>query len=157
MNKLNFAASRQVNPPGVSPKLTEEQVWKGLQKKVRQPIGFVAPITACEIISDTGNKVVRSVTFRDGLVMQEEIDLYEGTIAYFDASSTGIRITNTVSYDKDNEMILTFSFAGGIPGFTSNLPAGERPSAKDLNAAIGPGVEHTINRIRELVVDGTLA
>lgn len=54
---MNFAASRQVNPSGASPKLTEEQLWKGLEIKTREPKSFVAAITECEIVSDTGNKV----------------------------------------------------------------------------------------------------
>jgi len=54
---MNFAASRQVNPSGASPKLTEEQVWKGLEMKTREPKSFVFAITHCEIVSDTGNKV----------------------------------------------------------------------------------------------------
>ena len=54
---MNFAASRQVNYSGASPKLTEEQVWKGLEIKARDPKRFVAAITYCEVISDTSNKV----------------------------------------------------------------------------------------------------
>jgi hypothetical protein len=54
---MNFAASRQVNPSRASPKLTEEQVWKGLEFKTRNPKSFVAAITYCQVISDTGNKV----------------------------------------------------------------------------------------------------
>jgi hypothetical protein len=57
ISDMNFAASRQVNPSWASPKLTEEQVWKGLEIKTREPKSFVAAITQCEIISDTGNKV----------------------------------------------------------------------------------------------------
>jgi len=59
MEKLivNFAASRYVNPPGVEPRLSEEQVWKGLELKARQPENFVAAISSCDVLSDTGTKV----------------------------------------------------------------------------------------------------
>lgn len=110
MNKLNFAASRLVNPPGVSPEITETQLWAGLQRKVRFPQEFVPAITSCEIISDTEHKVCpycppasawyctnqsltraftkvsRSVVFRGGVSAREEIELYEGTIVSHDFS-----------------------------------------------------------------------
>lgn len=70
---------------------------------------------------------------------------------------TGNRITNLVSYDEEDRLLLTFSFAGGIPGYDTSALDGARPLAKDLNKRIGPAVEHTIQAIREMVVDGKLA
>jgi hypothetical protein len=32
-----FAVTRPVNPPGVEPVITEEQLWKGLEYKARNP------------------------------------------------------------------------------------------------------------------------
>lgn len=59
-----------------------------------------------------------------------------------------------LSYDVINELVLTFSYAGGIPGFT---PVGEfHPTPHELNEAVGVGVELTIERIRELVVEGEI-
>lgn len=55
--RANFAASRHVNPLGVEPRLSEEQVWKGLELKAREPENFVAVISSCDVLSDTGNKV----------------------------------------------------------------------------------------------------
>lgn len=74
---------------------------------------------------------------------------------YFDSPGMSTRITNILSYNEDHQMVLTYSFAGGIPGYVP--PAGVvRPSAKELNDAVGPAVEHTLNRIRELVKEGSL-
>jgi hypothetical protein len=56
-HKLNFAASRLVNPPGAAPVLTEAQVLAGLELKVRAPQDFVPAIISCDLISDTGDKV----------------------------------------------------------------------------------------------------
>lgn len=36
-----FSATRPINPPGVEPVLSEDQVWKGLQIKARAPQEFV--------------------------------------------------------------------------------------------------------------------
>lgn len=52
-----FAASRLVNPPGVTPTLSVAQVWAGLDIKARKPQTFVPTITACELVKDEGNKV----------------------------------------------------------------------------------------------------
>jgi hypothetical protein len=49
-------------------------------------------------------------------------------------------------------MVLTFSFANGVPELDGkDLPASE------LNKIIGGVVEHTIERIRELVRAGEIA
>jgi hypothetical protein len=47
-------------------------------------------------------------------------------------------------------MVLTFSFANGIPGIS-----GEKPRS-ELNKVVGGIVEHTIERIRELVRGGII-
>lgn len=73
--------------------------------------------------------------------------------AYFEISSTGIRITNVLSYDADGELVLTFTFANGIPGFASGQAL---PAPKELNKIVGGGVENTIKRIRELAREGSL-
>ncbi|KAF8154067.1 hypothetical protein B0H34DRAFT_799971 [Crassisporium funariophilum] len=153
MQRFNFAASRRVNPDGISPKLTEAHVWKGLEMKARKPGDFISVVKSCDVLSDTGNKVLRSVVFQDASPVNEEIDLYEGTIGYFEIPTLGYRITNVLSYDKDDELTLTFSFAGGIPGRAVGSVA---PSTAELNASVGKGVEHTIAKIRELVKTGAL-
>ncbi|KAG6873096.1 hypothetical protein C0995_002939 [Termitomyces sp. Mi166 len=120
MSPPSFSASRRVNPPGITPVLTEEQVWKGLGIKARNPQTFVPMITSCQVLSDDGTK------------------------AYFEMESTGTRITNIVSYNEEGELILTFSFANGIP------VAVEGKTPQEVNGIVGKGVEHTIRRIREL-------
>lgn len=58
MSKINFAASRPVNPPGATPRLSEAQVWKGLEIKARKPQDFIVAAESCTILSDSGNKVL---------------------------------------------------------------------------------------------------
>ncbi len=53
MTPPSFAASRLVNPLGVTPVITEAQLWAGLQRKVRFPTEFIPAITSCEVITDT--------------------------------------------------------------------------------------------------------
>ncbi|KAF9006931.1 hypothetical protein BDQ17DRAFT_1238205 [Cyathus striatus] len=153
--KHNFAASRLVNPLGASPKLTEAQVWKGLEIKARHPENFVAAITSCDIVSDSGSKIVRFVSFGNNKPVEENIDLYRGTIAYFDSPEAETRITNVLSYDGNGELLLTFSFTGGVPGYRPQQ--GELPTLNELNKSVGMGIELTIERIRELVQEGAIS
>ncbi|KAG6845167.1 hypothetical protein H0H87_012963 [Tephrocybe sp. NHM501043] len=157
-SRTSFAASRLINPPGATPVLTEDQVWKGLGIKARNPKTFVPMITSSEVVSDVGNKALREVRFNNGDPVRETIELHPSTIvneneqAYFEMESTGIRITNIVSYDANGELVLTFSFANGIPGGVAH----EGKSAQELNETLGKGVEHSVERIRELAVAGEI-
>jgi hypothetical protein len=53
MLATNFAASRRINPAGASFKLTEAQVWKGLEIKARDPTKFIPSVTSSEVTKDT--------------------------------------------------------------------------------------------------------
>ncbi|KAJ7051401.1 DUF1857-domain-containing protein [Mycena amicta] len=146
-----FAATRPVNPPGIEPVITEEQLWKALEYKARNPQAFVPMIISCKVTVDDGKKLVREVVFEDSPeVVVETIDAYASTIVYFEMSS-GKRVTNTVSYGPNNELLLTYSFANGIPGVPDDNPA---PSKEEMNATLGNGVNHSIAVVRELVKAG---
>ncbi|PPQ63441.1 hypothetical protein CVT24_004973, partial [Panaeolus cyanescens] len=145
--------SRLVNPPGVTPIISEEQLWKGLETKARDPQQFVPPISECKIQSDTGDKVVRIVRFGGGEPVQEDILIYQPSILYFDSPDKGHRVTNVVSYNEENEMVLTFSFAGGFP---SKIPLKDNATPAEVNAVIGQAVESTLKKIRELVNEGKI-
>ncbi|KAJ7096629.1 DUF1857-domain-containing protein [Mycena belliarum] len=148
-----FAVTRPVNPPGAEPAITEEQLWKGLQYKARYPSAFVPMITSCKVVSDEGNKLVREVTFGNSPeVVTETVEAHEATIVYFEMN-TGIRVTNMVSYGPADEILLTYGFANGIPGVDAGSP---KPSAKELNARVGKGVEGSIAVVRQMVKEGKL-
>jgi hypothetical protein len=121
-------------------------------------------------------QVERTVTFRDGPTVKETVDEYAQTAVscfraqsvpstYPDATSqayfemeTGTRVLNVLSYNESHELVLTFSFVNGIPGLK---PGSSRPHGADLEQLvnkIGDGaVQATIDRIRELVRNGTIA
>ncbi|KAF7350310.1 DUF1857-domain-containing protein [Mycena venus] len=148
-----FAATRPVNPPGVEPVITEEQLWKALEHKARNPAAFVPMITSCKVTVDEGNKLVREVTFGNSPnVIKEEIEAHPSTIVYFEMN-TGTRVTNIVSYGPDDELLLTYGFANGVPGVPADKP---KPSAKELNAVVGKTVEGSIVVIRQMVKDGKI-
>ncbi|KAJ6503775.1 hypothetical protein C8R45DRAFT_1091550 [Mycena sanguinolenta] len=60
--------TRPVNPPGAEPLLTEEQVWKGLEYKARNPEPFVPMISASKTVFDEGKKLARELTMANSNV-----------------------------------------------------------------------------------------
>lgn len=65
MVTVNCAYTEQINPAGVTPVLTRDQIWKGLQRKIRKAQDFVPVIEACDVIEEKGNEVVREAHFKE--------------------------------------------------------------------------------------------
>ncbi|KAJ7753242.1 DUF1857-domain-containing protein [Mycena metata] len=147
----SFAITRPVNPLGALPVLTEEQLWKGLEYKLRNPTAFVAMLSASKTIVDNGDKMTRELTMGPN-TFTEESEGYAPTIMYMEMS-TGLRITNIVSYGAEDELLLTYSFGNGLPGVPADKP---KPSAKELNAIIGKAMDKGIETFRELAKEGKL-
>ncbi|KAJ7487884.1 DUF1857-domain-containing protein [Mycena latifolia] len=148
-----FAVTRPVNPPGVEPVLTEEQLWKGLEYKARNPAAFVPMISSSNTTFDEGKKLARELILGNSTdIVKEEIESYAATMMYYEMS-TGLRITNIISYGPNDEMLLTYSFANGLPGVPADKP---KPSAKELNETIGKAVDRGLGIFRQMVKEGKL-
>ncbi|KAJ7274880.1 DUF1857-domain-containing protein [Mycena rebaudengoi] len=157
MDTYAFAATRVVNPSGVEPIITEEQLWKGLEFKARNPKAFIPNIASSVVTSDDGKNAVREVKFKDApdVVRSETIEGHEPAVIYFE-TDTGHRILNIISYGPENKLFLTYCFSNGIPTVFS-VPADKpKPSVKELNATIGKYVEGTIVVVRQMVKEGKL-
>ncbi|KAJ7227621.1 DUF1857-domain-containing protein [Mycena rebaudengoi] len=154
MDTCAFAATRVVNPPGVEPIITEEQLWKGLELKARNPKAFVPMIISSVVTSEDGKNAVREVKFKyaPDVVVSETIEPHEPTVVYFEAD-TGHRILNIISYGPENELLLTYCFSNGIPSVPSDKP---KPNAKELNATMGKNVEGSLVVVRQMVKEGKL-
>ncbi|RKL38999.1 hypothetical protein BFJ72_g7129 [Fusarium proliferatum] len=119
MVTINLAYSVPINPSGVSPTLSEAQVWNGLKRKVRKANEFVAPILECNVLSEeeveAGTKVIRQVTFdkeargKDETVVEEIVYEFAPTRVDF-YQPDGSRIFNLISVDPEDNLILTFAF-----------------------------------------------
>lgn len=72
MVNLNLAYTAKINPEGVTPVLTVDQVWKGLQRKIRFAQEFVPVIESCEVLEDKDGVVKRQVKFKPGLGPKDE-------------------------------------------------------------------------------------
>jgi len=69
MVTINCAYTEQINPAGASPVLSKDQVWAGLQRKIRKAQDFVPIITGCDVLEEKEDEVVREAHFkeRDGI------------------------------------------------------------------------------------------
>jgi hypothetical protein len=66
MVNIYTAYTAPINPEGATP-LSVDQVWKGLQRKVRFAQEFVPMIEECEVLEekDEGRTVTRRMRFKD--------------------------------------------------------------------------------------------
>ncbi|KAJ7164383.1 hypothetical protein C8R46DRAFT_311686 [Mycena filopes] len=150
MAQYSFAATRPVNPPGVEPVLTEAQVWKSLEYKLQNPMVFVPNLSANKDSYDEKNNLVRQMTFVDGKAFEVKVEAIAPTIMYFEVS-TGMRITNLISYGANNELLLTYSFANGLPYVPPGQP---KPSAEELNVLLAKDLDRTLAMFREAIKEG---
>ena len=69
--------------------------------------------------------------------------------------ASGTRVTNVVSVNETGDLVLTYSFANGLP--KPCLDAEGNPLGVDvLNKVTGGAVESTLKAIREMVSDGRI-
>ena len=61
----------EVNPPGVTPRLTQSQVWRGLVMKGENAVPFVPRMQACEVLERYPDGLLREVV-NDGNRFREK-------------------------------------------------------------------------------------
>ncbi len=143
----------EVNPPGVLPVLTREQVWRGLEMKAENALPFVKGMTKCEVIERSGNQILRDVIFA-GSEHRERITLHAPVQVFFErVGETGV-IENIIS-DSERGLLLTFMFALGFPG-TEPGSAAERDKGESMKHAYIGAVGATLDRVRQMVKDGEI-
>ncbi|KAH9839675.1 hypothetical protein Tdes44962_MAKER08018 [Teratosphaeria destructans] len=112
---VHCAYTEPINPPNASPVLTRDQIWKGLQRKVRRAQDFVPIIKACDVVEEKGNEVTRVAHFEQGgkkWEVKEVCKSYYPTMVDFHQPD-GAVITNTVSDGPgltENDYHMTYTF-----------------------------------------------
>lgn len=129
MTTIHLAHTVPVNPPGVTPVLSEAQVFAGFQRKIRQPWEFVPAIEKSEVLSDADGVVKRKVTFKptpgskDGAVAGHPTEVIEvctelapHRVDYaLDNGSTVLNIISTGSSGDPADLYVTYVFAWKHP------------------------------------------
>ncbi|KAL2171350.1 hypothetical protein VTG60DRAFT_2992 [Thermothelomyces hinnuleus] len=171
MVTINLAYMAPINPPGADPELTPEQVWTGLQYKVRRADKFVPVITACEVLAEEPpaaeeeeepRVITRRVTFRPGStavlggggddgsprVVREVCRLYAPCRIDF-VQEDGSTVGNYVSRGPAGELMMTYVFewrARGVRAGSARARELEDRYAKLAKMAVDGSIE-TIRKI----------
>lgn len=56
-----------INPPGVEPVLSVEQVWEVLKIKCRSPQLFIPALASCTVLEENETGLSREIVFREGM------------------------------------------------------------------------------------------
>lgn len=151
MYTLSYAIP--VNPQGVEPKVTMEQVWRGLEMKAENAIPFVNGMSQCDVLERKDNTITRVVTFK-GSQHKELITLFKPVKVQFERMDGTGWIDNTLS-ESENGLILAFTFGVTFPGIAEGTDA-ERTQGDTMRGAYVGAVEATLSRVRQMVRDGEL-
>lgn len=82
MVTINVAYTQPINPAGVTPVITRGQLWTGMDRKVRNAHEFVPVFSACKVLEEHDNVVIRETTLkpmegRPGKTQKETCKLYK--------------------------------------------------------------------------------
>ena len=64
MVNMHCAYTEAINPSGASPILSRDQVWRGLQRKIRKAQDFVPVIEGTDVLEEKENEVTRVAHFK---------------------------------------------------------------------------------------------
>ena len=142
-----------INPDGTEPKLSREQVWKGLEMKAENAIPFVNGMTQCDVIERGENTILREITF-NGAQSREAITLYEPVKVQFERTDGTGWIDNTIS-DSETGLILSFTFGINFPGIEAGSTE-EKSKGDSMRGAYVGAVAATLSRVRQMVAAGEL-
>lgn len=151
-----LSASVDVNPAGVTPVLTTEQVWRGLVLKAENALPFVPAMESCRVLEHYPDGFLREIKLR-GVIMKERITFTPPIEVYFervDAQGYDGWITNVLS-EGPNGLILTFTFAVGFPD-TPSGSAEEKLKGDAVRESYASAVSSTLEATRRLVREGQL-
>ena len=142
-----------INPEGVEPKLTREQVWAGLELKAVDAKPFVDGMTQCDLIERTDTTIKREITFR-GVQSQEFITLFAPVKVQFERLDGTGWIDNVIS-ESESGLLLSFTFGINFPGIEDGSPE-EKAKGDSMRGAYTGAVAATLRKVREMVANGEL-
>ncbi len=151
-----LSVSVDVNPPGITPRLTQEQVWRGLMMKAENAVLFVPRMQACTVMERWSDGLLREVV-NDGHRFREKITFAPPVEVLFERVDTEDNagwITNVIS-ESDHGLLLTFTFAVNLPGAAPGTEEERQKGAAMKEFYVG-AVKATLARVRQLVTEGKL-
>lgn len=143
----------EINPPGVEPELSLDDVWRGLVMKAENALPFVQGMSKCEVVDRGDGWLVRDVVFA-GEALQEKITFHAPIQVHFERVGGGGFIENTIS-TSDRGLLLAFTFGLNFPDVESGSDA-EREKGEGMRGAYIGAVASTLTRLREMKTAGEL-
>jgi hypothetical protein len=143
----------EVNPEGVAPVLTANQVWAALVMKAENALPFVPVMKRCDMIERTETTILREITIGED-DFREFITLFEPIQVRFERAGTNDFIQNTIS-ESERGLLLTFTVGVSFPGTASGSPEEQKAGDAMRQAYVG-AVGSTLRRARELAVNDAL-
>src|SRR5262245_16339629 len=145
-----LSAAVEVNPPGVTPILTADQVWRGLVMKAENAVPFVGAMEECRVVERFDGGFVREIVLR-GVRMRERITLTPPVQIHFqrvEARGYDGWISNVIS-ESDNGLLLVFTFCVGFPDAAPGS-ADERRHGDAVKASYVSAITSTLTAVRAL-------
>jgi len=151
-----IAATREINPPGLVPVLTADQVWRGLVMKAENAVSFVHAMEHCRVLERYDDGFLREIVLR-GVRMTERITLTPPVEILFErveAQGFDGWVSNLIS-ESERGLLLTFTFAVGFPGVAPNS-AEERRRGDVVRANYLSAVDTTLVAVRLMAANGQI-
>jgi hypothetical protein len=151
-----LSVSVDVNPEGASPRLTQEQVWRGLEMKAENAVLFVPSMKSCEVLERHEGGLLREVVngpdrFREKITFTPQVEVLFERVGTVENAGW---ITNVIS-ESEHGLLLTFTFSVTLPGVAPGTPA-ERQRGEEMRDSYVGAVKATLARVRKLVTEGAL-
>jgi len=145
-----------VNPPGTTPRLSQDQVWHGLIMKAENAVLFVPRMQSCTVIERWADGLLREVVnagnrFREKITFTPPVEVLFERV---DTADNAGWITNVIS-ESEHGLLLTFTFAVNLPGVAPGT-AEERAKGETMRESYVGAVKATLARVRQLVGEGEL-
>ncbi|KAG8630929.1 hypothetical protein KVT40_000069 [Elsinoe batatas] len=155
---IYLAYTAPINPTGATPILTKDQVWAGLQRKIRFAQEFVSAIKTCDVISDSGEReVVREVVFAADTFkrVKETVVSYRPLKVDFHQAD-GSLVSNIISDGPSGnaeDMFMTYTFQWlGQPAEPGSEEEGKL--LEKFKGGAKMAVEGSIETIRKMAREG---
>jgi hypothetical protein len=151
-----LSVSVDVNPAGVTPQLTQEQVWRGLVMKAENAVLFVPSMRSCEVLERHDSGLLREVVngphrFREKITFTPQVEVLFERVGTVENAGW---ITNVIS-ESEHGLLLTFTFSVALPGVAPGTPA-ERQRGEEMRESYVGAVTATLARVRQLVTEAKL-
>lgn len=142
-----------INPEGVQPVLTAEDVWRGLVLKAENALPFVPGMTRCDVVERGPDWLLREVEFNGGSHL-ERISLRAPVQVHFERVGEDGFIENIIS-TSDLGLLLTFTFGLSFPGTEPGSDA-ERAKGEEMKGAYIGAVAATLAKVRQMKSAGEI-